>query len=273
VAILAICTVCNVSATGSKLRSLSSMKTVVPVLKKPVILNGAWNNPNADSEAQEIIEIISKEPESASPLPVDPDNMDADFLALKEAEEEAKRGGKKEGELEAEGAEAGAGALGEAEASAEVAEEEDVAGEEKEQSEVQAEIEMLRKLIESGRKIQQQMPEKEARLAELERKLQDSAAEEAKAEAQRKLDEQMILMRELDAKIDKLKRKLTELEESKRSLQAEIDRNTAVIAGGAPAGGETPAQAEAVAEAEAEAAPAEAEAAPAETAGEAPAFF
>jgi hypothetical protein len=261
VAVLTICSVANVSATGSKLRSLSSMKTVVPVLKKPVILNGAWNNPNADSEAQEIIDIIAKEPEAAAPQPVDPDNMDADFLALKEAEEEAKKGGAagKGGEE--------AGALGETEAAAEGAEEADEEGEEKEKSEVEGEIEMLRKLIESGRKISEQMPEKEARLAELERKLQDSAAEEARGEAQRKLDEQMILMRELDAKIDKLKRKLAEMEESKRSLQAEIDRNNAVISGGGAADAAAAADPEPpAAEGAAEGAPA-GEAAPAATGG------
>jgi len=227
VAVLAICSVYNVSATGGKLRSLSTMKTVVPVLKKPVILNSGWNNPNADAEAQEIINIIAKEPQSATPKQVDPDDLSADFAALEEAEKSASKSHSGAGG----GAAGGAKTLGQAEADAESAEAEDAAGEKEEKSQTQKEIQMLQELIDSGKKIQSQMPEKEARLAELQKRMQSNQAEENRGQAQRKIDEQMILMRELDAKIDKLNRKMSELTETKKGLQAEIDANNAIIKG------------------------------------------
>jgi len=165
-----------------------SLADVSPALKPPVILNNL-DNPNADAEMSQIKTVIQKEPSSANPVkPTDDDDIVmVDGSAPNSKERKGGHGG-------GEGRKGGHGGGEESEE------------EEEKHNAVNQEIKLLEKLIGEGKKIQAAIPEKEARLAALRKKLGEAKNEQAKAEAHKKLAEQQALLAQLNIKIDKLKK-------------------------------------------------------------------
>jgi uncharacterized coiled-coil protein SlyX len=200
-------------------RSYRSLADAVPVLKKPIIIDNAFSNPDAIAEADNVAEILSKEPEAAAAVP-DADGEGGDD----NPDENAGEG--ENGEAPAAGEEGAAAGEGEAAAGEEGGDDDDAT------AEIQEEIDMLTKLIEEGKKIQTALPEKEARLAELQKKLAEQKQAGDAAKAQEQMKDAQNLLDETNAKIAKLKKKLQELEESKAGLEKQIEAFKATIAGG-----------------------------------------
>jgi len=88
--------------------------------------------------------------------------------------------------------------------------------------EIMKEISMLERLIAEGRKIQNALPEKQARLADLKRQLMSAAMGASKAAAKKQLMAQLKLLDEINDKIDVLTTKLKQLSDRRTNVQAVI---------------------------------------------------
>jgi len=99
---------------------------------------------------------------------------------------------------------------------------------------LEKEIRLLEKLIGQGRKIWAQLPEKEARLAALRKKIADMAAGKAKAAAKKKLKALLALLDKVNDKIEALNNKLKQLLKRKAAIEKQITKYRAIIAGKKP---------------------------------------
>jgi hypothetical protein len=96
---------------------------------------------------------------------------------------------------------------------------------------LEKEIRLLEKLIGQGRKIWSALPEKEARLAALRKKIAAMAAGKAKASAKKKLKALLALLDKVNDKIEALNNKLKQLLKRKRAIEKQIAKYRAIIAG------------------------------------------
>jgi len=99
---------------------------------------------------------------------------------------------------------------------------------------LEKEIRLLEKLIAQGRKIWSALPEKEARLAALRKKIADMAAGKAKEAAKKKLKALLALLDKVNDKIEALNQKLKQLLKRKAAIEKQITKYRAIIAGGKP---------------------------------------
>jgi len=99
---------------------------------------------------------------------------------------------------------------------------------------LEKEIRLLEKLIAQGRKIWSALPEKEARLAALRKKIADMAAGKAKAAAKKKLKALLAFLDKVNDKIEALNNKLKQLLKRKAAIEKQISKYRAIIAGGKP---------------------------------------
>jgi len=99
---------------------------------------------------------------------------------------------------------------------------------------LEKEIRLLEKLIAQGRKIWSALPEKEARLAALRKKIAEMAAGKAKAAAKKKLKALLALLDKVNDKIEALNNKLKQLLKRKAAIEKQIAKYRAIIAGGKP---------------------------------------
>jgi hypothetical protein len=99
---------------------------------------------------------------------------------------------------------------------------------------LEKEIRLLEKLIAQGRKIWSALPEKEARLAALRKKIADMAAGKAKEAAKKKLKALLALLDKVNDKIEALNQKLKQLLKRKAAIEKQIAKYRAIIAGGKP---------------------------------------
>jgi len=97
---------------------------------------------------------------------------------------------------------------------------------------LEKEIRLLQKLITQGRKIWSALPEKEARLAALRKKIAEMSAGKAKAAAKKKLKALLALLDKVNDKIEALNNKLKQLLKRKAAIQKQIAKYRAIIAGG-----------------------------------------
>jgi len=97
---------------------------------------------------------------------------------------------------------------------------------------LEKEIRLLEKLIGQGRKIWSALPEKEARLAALRKKIAEMAAGKAKAAAKKKLKALLALLDKVNDKIEALNNKLKQLLKRKAAIEKQIKKYRAIIAGG-----------------------------------------
>jgi len=101
-----------------------------------------------------------------------------------------------------------------------------------EKAALEKEIRLLEKLILQGRKIWTALPEKEARLAALRKKIAEMSAGKAKAAAKKKLKALLALLDKVNDKIEALNNKLKQLLKRKAAIQKQIKKYRAIIAGG-----------------------------------------
>jgi len=99
---------------------------------------------------------------------------------------------------------------------------------------LEKEIRLLEKLIAQGRKIWSALPEKEARLAALRKKIAEMAKGKAKAAAKKKLKALLALLDKVNDKIEALNNKLKQLLKRKAAIEKQIAKYRAIIAGGKP---------------------------------------
>jgi len=97
---------------------------------------------------------------------------------------------------------------------------------------LEKEIRLLEKLIGQGRKIWSALPEKEARLAALRKKIAAMAKGKAKAAAKKKLKALLALLDKVNDKIEALNNKLKQLLKRKAAITKQITKYRAIIAGG-----------------------------------------
>jgi chromosome segregation ATPase len=97
---------------------------------------------------------------------------------------------------------------------------------------LEKEIRLLEKLIGQGRKIWSALPEKEARLAALRKKIAEMAKGKAKAAAKKKLKALLALLDKVNDKIEALNNKLKQLLKRKAAITKQITKYRAIIAGG-----------------------------------------
>jgi len=97
---------------------------------------------------------------------------------------------------------------------------------------LEKEIRLLEKLIGQGRKIWSALPEKEARLAALRKKISEMAKGKAKAAAKKKLKALLALLDKVNDKIEALNNKLKQLLKRKAAIEKQIAKYRAIIAGG-----------------------------------------
>jgi hypothetical protein len=96
---------------------------------------------------------------------------------------------------------------------------------------LEKEIRLLEKLIAQGRKIWSALPEKEARLAALRKKIGDMAKGKAKAAAKKKLKALLALLDKVNDKIEALNNKLKQLLKRKAAIEKQIAKYRAIISG------------------------------------------
>jgi len=96
---------------------------------------------------------------------------------------------------------------------------------------LEKEIRLLEKLIAQGRKIWSALPEKEARLAALRKKIAEMAKGKAKAAAKKKLKALLALLDKVNDKIEALNNKLKQLLKRKAAIEKQIAKYRAIIAG------------------------------------------
>jgi len=96
---------------------------------------------------------------------------------------------------------------------------------------LEKEIRLLEKLIAQGRKIWTALPEKEARLAALRKKIREMAAGKAKDAAKKKLKALLALLDKVNDKIEALNNKLKQLLKRKAAIEKQIAKYRAIIAG------------------------------------------
>jgi len=96
---------------------------------------------------------------------------------------------------------------------------------------LEKEIRLLQKLITQGRKIWSALPEKEARLAALRKKISEMSAGKAKAAAKKKLKALLALLDKVNDKIEALNNKLKQLLKRKAAIEKQIAKYRAIIAG------------------------------------------
>jgi len=96
---------------------------------------------------------------------------------------------------------------------------------------LEKEIRLLEKLIAQGRKIWSALPEKEARLAALRRKIAEMAAGKAKDAAKKKLKALLALLDKVNDKIEALNNKLKQLLKRKAAIEKQITKYRAIISG------------------------------------------
>jgi len=97
---------------------------------------------------------------------------------------------------------------------------------------LEKEIRLLEKLIAQGKKIWSALPEKEARLAALRKKIAEMAAGKAKDAAKKKLKALLALLDKVNDKIEALNNKLKQLLKRKAAIEKQIAKYRAIIAGG-----------------------------------------
>jgi hypothetical protein len=119
-------------------RGRRALNDAVPLLRKPIIIDSSFRNPDAEDAAAKVAEILAKEPEAAAPPSDDDGEGDneegGEEGGIGESGEQAEGGA--EGEAPAGGAEEGGGDAETDEGN----------------SEVEEEIAMLEKLIGEGKK-------------------------------------------------------------------------------------------------------------------------
>jgi len=96
---------------------------------------------------------------------------------------------------------------------------------------LEKEIRLLEKLIGQGKKIWSALPEKEARLAALRKKIAEMAKGKAKAAAKKKLKALLALLDKVNDKIEALNNKLKQLLKRKAAITKQITKYRAIIAG------------------------------------------
>jgi len=96
---------------------------------------------------------------------------------------------------------------------------------------LEKEIRLLQKLITQGRKIWTALPEKEARLAALRKKIAEMSKGKAKAAAKKKLKALLALLDKVNDKIEALNGKLKQLLKRKAAIEKQIAKYRAIIAG------------------------------------------
>jgi hypothetical protein len=96
---------------------------------------------------------------------------------------------------------------------------------------LEKEIRLLEKLIGQGRKIWSALPEKEARLAALRKKIAEMAKGKAKAAAKKKLKALLALLDKVNDKIEALNNKLRQLLKRKSAIEKQIAKYRKIIAG------------------------------------------
>jgi NADH dehydrogenase/NADH:ubiquinone oxidoreductase subunit G len=96
---------------------------------------------------------------------------------------------------------------------------------------LEKEIRLLQKLITQGRKIWTALPEKEARLAALRKKIAEMSKGKAKAAAKKKLKALLALLDKVNDKIEALNQKLKQLLKRKAAIEKQIAKYRAIIAG------------------------------------------
>jgi len=96
---------------------------------------------------------------------------------------------------------------------------------------LEKEIRLLQKLITQGRKIWTALPEKEARLAALRKKIAEMGKGKAKAAAKKKLKALLALLDKVNDKIEALNNKLKQLLKRKAAIEKQIAKYRAIIAG------------------------------------------
>jgi len=99
---------------------------------------------------------------------------------------------------------------------------------------LEKEIRLLEKLIGQGKKIWSALPEKEARLAALRKKIASMAKGKAKAAAKKKLKALLALLDKVNDKIEALNTKLKQLLKRKAAIEKQITKYRAIIAGQKP---------------------------------------
>jgi len=110
-----------------------------------------------------------------------------------------------------------------------------------EKAALEKEIRLLEKLIAQGKKIWSALPEKEARLAALRKKIAEMAAGKAKDAAKKKLKALLALLDKVNDKIEALNNKLKQLLKRKAAIEKQIAKYRAIIAGGKKAKSPKPA--------------------------------
>jgi len=99
---------------------------------------------------------------------------------------------------------------------------------------LEKEIRLLERLIGQGKKIWSALPEKEARLAALRKKIAAMAKGKAKAAAKKKLKALLALLDKVNDKIEALNNKLKQLLKRKAAITKQINKYRAIIAGKKP---------------------------------------
>jgi len=204
---------------------ISSLADIVPGLKPPVIVS-KFGAADEREEIEKIKEVLRKEPPAATPAKSDPDNDDSWPEDVDDGD-----GSSAPGSHNAGGSSSSSTSSSEGSSKGKEKKNDD---EDDKNTAINAEIKLLERLIAEGKKIMAALPEKEARLAALKKKLLEAASEDARSDAEGKLAEEESLLRQLNQKIEKLKKKLAELEQSKQALEADIAKNKAIASGQAP---------------------------------------
>jgi len=96
---------------------------------------------------------------------------------------------------------------------------------------LEKEIRLLERLIGQGKKIWSALPEKEARLAALRKKIAAMAKGKAKAAAKKKLKALLALLDKVNEKIEALNNKLKQLLKRKAAITKQITKYRSIIAG------------------------------------------
>jgi len=265
--LLVLAVLCFASvAVEAKRNRILSLEDAVPVLKKPIIMTNAQENPEVGAAVTKIAEILSREPLAANVKPATDDDDDPSDMAPTapkvsvadidqkdidaEIEKENrvalgvdstktganKRFASKDGDKKSDGKGGKDHKDGKKGSDSKGGDSDDDGEEEdSEKAEIMKEIAMLERLIAEGKRIQQALPEKEARLNDLRAKLLQAAAGKSKQQAKRKLAEQQKLLDEVNDKIEALQSKLAELNRRKAQIEAVIAKYKSQVGGGGSA--------------------------------------
>jgi len=265
--VIALLCLGSVVVEGRRNRILQT-EDAVPVLKKPIIMTAAQANPEVGAAVNQIAEILSREPLAANVKPATDDDEDPSDIAPGQSDVKPSIGEIDQKDIDAEIEKENRVALGvdasKTGANKRFAAKDDKKGDSKsggkdhgkdgkkggskssdsddegdeedsEKAEIMKEIAMLERLIAEGKRIQQALPEKEARLNDLRAKLTAAAGQKNKQQAKRKMAEQQKLLDEVNDKIEALQAKLAELNRRKAQIEAVIAKYKAQAGTPSPA--------------------------------------